>query len=64
VKLAGYKKNNHLTPVFICKCKRQIKHRLTFDGGSTGEYQIELCDVCYSNEDKQFLISEEVLHNE
>ena len=47
-------------PVFTCNCKRPKKYNMVFDGGSTGQYQLVLCPRCYSNEDKQFLISEEV----
>lgn len=44
-----------------CMCSRSKKHRLVFDGGESGNYTILLCDNCYSKEDKQFLISEELL---
>ena len=47
--------------IFSCKCKFPRKYRLTFDGGSSGNYSIELCESCYWNEDKKYLISEEKL---
>ena len=48
--------------IFSCKCKLPAKYRLTFDGGSTGHYIVELCKKCYEQEkDKRFLISEEIL---
>lgn len=46
-----------------CECKVAKKHRLVFDGGSTGNYTINLCSKCYENENKEFLISEEMLAN-
>lgn len=45
--------------VFMCKCARPKKHRLTIDGGSTGTYQLECCNSCYLKEDKRFVIEEE-----
>lgn len=47
--------------VFLCKCEEPKKHRLTLDGGSTGEYQLELCSSCYSKEDKKHVIREEII---
>ena len=44
---------------FECNCKRRKKFRLTFDGGSTGHYVIELCQTCHCQEDSKFLIKEE-----
>ena len=45
----------------IHRCRDNLpkKHRLVFDGGPAGNYTLELCKVCYSEEDKKFLISEE-----
>jgi len=45
--------------VFVCSCPSSKKHRLTFNGGSAGQYDLEICQKCYDQEDKQFLISEE-----
>ena len=44
-----------------CLCKEAKIYRLTFDGGSTGNYLVELCFACYKNQDKSFLITEEVV---
>lgn len=37
------------------------KIRLTYSCEKTGDYKVDLCDDCYRKEDKQFLISEEML---
>jgi len=47
--------------VFVCKCNRSKKYRLTIDGGSTGQYQLECCNSCYLKEDKHFVIEEEII---
>lgn len=47
--------------VFVCRCDEPKKHRLTFDGGSTGQYQLECCKACYSKEDKKHVIKEETI---
>jgi hypothetical protein len=46
-------------PNFRCFCKLPKKHRLIFDGGSSGQYTIDLCKRCYRQQDKRFLIFEE-----
>lgn len=46
---------------FICTCNNQKTHRLIFDGGSAGQYAVELCNRCYQQQEKRFLISEELL---
>lgn len=48
-------------PIFKCKCKRQKKYRLLFDGGTTGQYSIELCQVCREKEYFKYLIKEVVI---
>lgn len=45
-------------PVFRCRCKVFKTNRLIFDGGSEGNYTIELCPKCYERQDKKFLIQE------
>jgi len=45
--------------LFHCSDKEKKIHRLIFDGGSSGNYQLELCSKCYENQDKKFLIIEE-----
>jgi hypothetical protein len=49
---------NQIT-IFQCKCADRKQHRLTLDGGPTGHYQLELCESCYQNADKRFVIKEE-----
>jgi len=44
-----------------CMCNIPKKHRLIFDGEKQGQYSISLCENCYSKEDRQFLIHEEVI---
>lgn len=44
---------------FRCNCKEAKTRRLVFDGGSTGEYSVEMCEKCYGNEDKKFFLREE-----
>jgi len=44
-----------------CGCASKKTHRITFDGGSAGNYTIDYCDKCYALDDKQFIISSEVL---
>lgn len=47
--------------VLECECSSIKNHKVTFDGGSTGNYVIEMCQTCYDNDDKRFIISEERL---
>ena len=50
------------TPTFFqCKCSDEKKHRLTFDGGSSGQYNIDLCEKCNIKDDKSFLIHSQEL---
>lgn len=44
---------------YLCRCNKPKKHRLLLDGGSSGHYIIELCQSCYTKEDKKFVIKEE-----
>lgn len=44
-----------------CVCIQEKIHRVIFDGGSSGFYTVDLCENCYSKEDRKFLISEEKL---
>ncbi|MEO9309461.1 MAG: hypothetical protein ABI337_04105 [Nitrososphaera sp.] len=53
--------NEDTLPIFFCKCKKPKKHKLTFDGGPTGQYQLECCSDCYTKEDKKHLIREEII---
>jgi len=47
--------------VFICSCDKPKKMRLIFDGGSSGNYTVELCNSCYQKQEKKFLIKKEVI---
>ena len=47
--------------IFECQCNKQKKVRLTFDGGTSGSYHIELCKSCFEKEDEEFLISKKFL---
>lgn len=46
---------------FECKCDDSKTYRLVFDGGQSGPYKVDLCNNCYKLEDKQFLLSEEII---
>ena len=46
---------------FRCSCNVVKNYRLIFDGGSSGNYQVELCSNCYENQDKKFLVKEECI---
>lgn len=46
---------------FQCECTIDKKFRLVFDGGQTGAYCVEYCQVCFDNDDKEFLILTEVI---
>ena len=48
---------------YVCECTEPKTRRVVFDGGkTTGEYSIEMCQVCYDNDNKKFIIiSEEIL---
>lgn len=53
--------NKHNSSLFQCTCDIPKNHKLIFDGGSSGIYELELCNICYQKEDKQFVISEEII---
>jgi hypothetical protein len=46
---------------YECECQDNKKFRILFDGDSTGQYVIEFCQKCFDQDDKQFMISMEVL---
>jgi hypothetical protein len=46
---------------FECNCENEKKYRLTFDGGDSGYYLVEYCQKCFDLDDKQFMLSTEVL---
>src|SRR5579864_1865873 len=39
---------------YRCKDKRIKRRRLVFDGGTAGQYSVDLCDICYLKQDKKF----------
>lgn len=46
--------------VFLeCKCAEEKKYRLVFDGGTSGQYMIDVCERCYQEDDKKFLLKED-----
>jgi len=47
--------------LFSCKCKGKKSHKLLFDGGLAGLYDLILCSSCYPSQNKKFLIKEEIL---
>ncbi len=53
---------NITTPLeYECECLDDKKFRVLFDGDSTENYIIEYCQKCYDSDDKQFMISMEIL---
>lgn len=51
--------------VFLeCKCTEEKKHRLVFDGGSSGQYTVDVCEKCNQEDDKKFLVSSNFLSQE
>ncbi len=46
--------------IYTCNCSSAKKFRLTYDGGSVGTYQLELCNKCHEERPIKFLISEEL----
>ena len=47
--------------LFSCKCREKKSHKLLFDGGLVGSYDLILCKNCYPSQNKKFLIKEEIL---
>lgn len=44
--------------VFLeCKCIEEKKHRLIFDGGTSGQYSVDVCETCYQENDTEFLVT-------
>jgi len=50
-------------PIFRCKCQESKTNRMFFDGGSKGNYTLELCKVCYNKQSKKFLMEEELIQS-
>jgi len=56
--------STHPTPELLeyeCECSDVKKFRIVFDGDTTGNYIIEYCQKCFDSDDKQFMISTEVI---
>ena len=47
--------------ILECECLEDKKFRVVFDGDDTGNYIVEFCQRCYDQEDKQYIISMEVI---
>lgn len=47
--------------IYECECTEEKKFRVTYDGGSSGQYAIEFCQICFDQDDRQFMISQERL---
>lgn len=45
--------------VYRCSDDREKVHKLVYDGGQTGNYTLELCETCYRDRPKKFLVLEE-----
>lgn len=57
-----FEKNKDIQlPSFECECENDKKYRLKFDGDDSGNYEVKYCQKCYDQDDKQFMISTEVL---
>lgn len=54
---------NQQIPSFTCQCRTPKTHSLLCDGGTKhGKYRLIFCDKCYNNEEKHFVISEEIVN--
>ena len=49
------------TDYYECECLENKKYKIVFDGAETGQYVVEYCEKCYNSDDKQFMISTEVI---
>ena len=48
-------------PTFRCRCKEPKTNRVILDGGSEGNYVVELCPRCYEQQNWKFLIKKEII---
>ncbi len=55
------RKESDSIPFFDCNCMDVKKYQLKFDGGDSGQYVVEYCQKCYDSDDKQFMLSMEIL---
>ena len=51
------------TAEYECDCSEEKRYRITFDGGDSGNYLVEYCQKCFDSDDKQFMISMEMMKN-
>jgi hypothetical protein len=51
----------NVTITFECNCEHEKNYRLTFDGGDSGNYIVEYCQRCCASDDRQFMVSMEML---
>lgn len=55
---------NQSLVTYYCECIDSRVYRLTFCGGSSGNYLLECCQKCYDENDKKFLLKEEKIEVE
>jgi len=48
-------------PVFRCRDKESKTNRVILDGGSEGNYTVELCPKCNTEQNWEFLIKKEII---
>jgi len=48
-------------PVFRCRDKESKTNRVILDGGSEGNYTVELCPKCNTKQNWKFLIKKEII---
>ncbi len=46
---------------YECDCTEDKKYKVIFDGDTTGVYSVDYCQKCFDSDDKQFILSMEVL---
>lgn len=49
------------TVVYQCNCDQIKKIRAVYDGGFGEKFTVEYCEKCFDSDDKQFMLSMEVL---
>ena len=46
-------------PRYSCRCKAPKTTRIILDGGSEGNYAVDLCSKCHNQQNWKFLIKKE-----
>ena len=46
---------------FECECTTTKNHKVTFDGATSGNYIVEMCEQCFKADDGRFILLHEVL---